>query len=199
MSLSLYFHTLKYLKGEQLFFQIYYKVCAKVRNILLYKPDYTRYKQGFPVKFIPFPEKYASYRGNDTFCFLNLSHRFVELWDDCSLGDLWRYNLNYMDFLLQSSMDVQEGIEWIERFIDGINDNRIAADPYPISLRGINWIKFVSLHHEKFTLEQLKKIDTALYSQYFILSRRTERHLLANHYIENGFSLLFDAVYFHDE
>ena len=100
--------------------------------------------------------------------------------------------------MLFRSMDVQEGLAWIERFIGSIENNAIAADPYPISLRGINWIKFVSLHREELTPSQLAMIDTSLYSQYRVLERRTERHLLANHYLENGFSLLFAAVYFRD-
>ena len=199
MSLSLYYHTLRHLKGEQLFFQVYYKVCAKVRHLLSRKANYTNYKQGNPMVFKPFPAKYTTCREDGMFCFLNLSLHFDGVWDDSSQGDLWRYNLNYMDFLLQPSMDAAEGMKWIERFVGSIEDNTIAADPYPISLRGINWIKFVSLHHEELTSEQLKKIDTALYSQYLILSHRAERHLLANHYLENGFSLLFAALYFQDK
>lgn len=199
MSLSLYYHTLKFLKGEQLFFQVYYKVSAKVRRLISRKEDYTCYKQGNSLVLNDYPKKYTAYHGESMFRFLNLSHRFDGVWDDRSQGDLWRYNLNYMDFLLQPSMDVQQGVAWIERFIGSIEENAIASDPYPISLRGINWIKFVSLHREKLTPEQLKTIDTSLYSQYRILCRRTERHLLANHYLENGFSLLFAAVYFQNE
>lgn len=198
MSFSLYYHTLKFLKGEQLLFQVYYKVCAKVRRLLSRKDDYTCYKKGNPLAFNALPEKYTAYHGDGMFCFLNLSHHFDGAWDDRSQGDLWRYNLNYMDFLLQPEMDVQEGLAWIERFIGSIENNAIAADPYPISLRGINWIKFVSLHREELTPSQLAMIDTSLYSQYRVLERRTERHLLANHYLENGFSLLFAAVYFRD-
>ena len=184
---------------EQLYFQIYYKLRAKLRKMLGRKEKYTYYKRGNHISFFSFPEKTESYKGNDTFEFLNLTHRFCGVWDDRELGDLWRYNLNYMDFILQPDMTVADGVKWMECFIDAVHDNKIAADPYPISLRGINWIKFVSLHRDELTDTQLCKIDTSLYSQYRILKRRTERHLLANHYLENGFSLLFAAVYFNDE
>lgn len=198
MSLRKYYHTIKYLKIEQLYFQIYYKSRAKLRKLFGIKEKYTYYKGGNQLSFFSFPEKTESYKGNDTFEFLNLVHRFCGMWDDRELGDLWRYNLNYMDFILQPSMTVTEGLEWIERLMDDISCNKIATDPYPISLRGINWIKFVSLHWDKLTDVQHRKIDTCLYSQYRILSKHTERHLLANHYLENGFSLLFAAVYFND-
>ena len=97
MSLSLYYHTLRHLKGEQLFFQVYYKVCAKVRHLLSRKANYTNYKQGNPMVFKPFPAKYTTCREDGMFCFLNLSLHFDGVWDDSSQGDLWRYNLNYME------------------------------------------------------------------------------------------------------
>jgi hypothetical protein len=103
-----------------------------------------------------------------------------------------------MDFILQPGLDMHDAMSWIEDFIDAVPRNAIASDPYPISLRGINWIKFLSKNRLDIPTEQLVKIDTFLYSQYRVLCKRTERHLLANHYLENGFSLLFAAVYFHD-
>ncbi len=199
MSLSMYFHTIKYLKTEQIFFQLYYKVCAKLRKQFGVKDKYTFYKAGWRLAFLSFPEKRISCKGENVFEFLNLTNTFDGTWDERTMGDLWRYNLNYMDFILQPDMDVADGVKWIECFIDSAFKNSIAADPYPISLRGINWIKFVSLHWDELSVSQRRKIDTFLYSQYKILLRRTERHLLANHYLENGFSLLFAAVYFRDK
>lgn len=198
MNFLRYYHTLKYLKAEQICFQVHYKVGAKLRRLIGRKSRYVSYKAGNRIVFLPFPNKTNSYKGNRDFEFLNLSHRFCGAWDDSSMGDLWRYNLNYMDFILQPVMSVKVGMEWMESFIASAPDNGIADDPYPISLRGINWIKFVSLHWDELTEQQLANIDTFLYSQYRILSCRTERHLLANHYLENGFSLLFAAVYFRD-
>ena len=199
MKLSRYYHTLRYLKAEQIYFQFYYKVCAKLRQLIVRRNRYASYKAGNCIAFLPFPEKYITYRGDNVFDFLNISHSFSGKWDDRSMGDLWRYNLNYMDFILQPAMSAATGVEWIERFIASVHDNGIVDDPYPISLRGINWIKFVSMHWDKLSQTQHRNIDTFLYSQYRILSTRTERHLLANHYLENGFSLLFAAVYFQDK
>ena len=199
MSLSTYYHTIKYLKLEQLWFQVYYKSRTKIRHLFGWKVKYTFYKEGHRILFSPFPQKVISYKGENTFCFLNQTHRFNGIWDDRTLGDLWRYNLNYMDFILQPSLEVKEGVAWIEHFISALDTNKIATDPYPISLRGINWIKFISLNWEKLSDSERKKIDTSLYSQYRALYGHTERHLMANHYLENGFSLLFAAVYFRDK
>lgn len=199
MDVAKYFHTIRYLTPVQLFYQVYYKIRAKVRKYTGYKHDLSLYKEGKPLQpKATWIEKSTSYKGENLFEFLNVPHHFTGHWDDSSQGDLWRYNLNYMDFLLQSSMTVEEGYSWIDRYINSTTDNKIAWDPYPISLRGINWIKFVSLHHNELSKEQLQRIDTALYSQYSSLMSSTERHLMANHYLENGFSLLFAALYFDD-
>ena len=199
MSLSTYYHTIKHLTIEQLWFQVYYKLRTKIHHLFGWKVEYTFYKEGNRIPFLSFPPKVISYEGDKTFCFLNQTHRFNGIWDDRTLGDLWRYNLNYMDFILQPSLDVTEGVAWIEHFINSVDTNKIATDPYPISLRGINWIKFISLHWDKLSDAERRKIDTSLYSQYRALYGHTERHLMANHYLENGFSLLFAAVYFRDK
>lgn len=200
MDISRLYHTVRYLKPEQLYFRAIYKVKGVCRRLFGIRPCYARYSPGHPLLFkAPWIEKPRSYKGSNVFEFLNVCDTFGGEWDCNRQGELWRYNLNYMDFLLQPSMGAAEGYAWIERFIEAMPANKVANDPYPISLRGINWIKFVSLHHESLSAEQLQKIDTALYSQYLILAGRVERHLLANHYLENGFSLLFAAYYFNDK
>src|SRR5262249_16311689 len=42
-------------------------------------------------------------------------------------------------------------------------------------------------------------INESLFRQYIKLRHETERHLGANHSLENGFSLLFAAIYFQDK
>lgn len=200
MDISRLYHTVRYLKPEQFFYRVLYKVKGTSGRLFGIKPCYTRYSPGHPLSFkAPWIEKPRSYKGNNLFEFLNVGDTFNGEWDSNRQGELWRYNLNYMDFLLQPSMGAVEGCLWIERFIEALPANKVANDPYPISLRGINWIKFVSLHHESLSAELLQKTDTALYSQYIVLAGRVERHLLANHYLENGFSLLFAAYYFDDK
>lgn len=200
MDFGRYYHTLRYLTLEQVFFRGYYKARGLVRKALGIKPCFTHYKQGQCLSFkAPWIEKPVSYKGDGVFCFLNVNDTFNGAWDGNSNGALWRYNLNYMDFLLQPSMDAAEGYAWIDRYISALPVNSVACDPYPISLRCINWVKFVSLHEDSLSNEQLERIDTALYSQCLILAESVERHLMANHYLENGFALLFAACYFNDK
>lgn len=104
---------------------------------------------------------------------------------------LWAYNLNYFDFLLQPGRSQEVGVELIEGFMQDLPSRQVGLEPYPISLRGINWIKFLSLHEIR-----RSDIDASLYTQYQLLFRNLEYRLLGNHLLENAFSLLFGACYF---
>ena len=91
-------------------------------------------------------------------------------------------------------MTKQEGLSLIQNFTTQLPQLKNANEPYPISLRGINWIKFICKHKI-----QDKAIDQSLYSQYCILNKHIEYHLLGNHLLENAFSLYIGGLYFHDE
>jgi uncharacterized heparinase superfamily protein len=115
-------------------------------------------------------------------------------WNYSENGKLWTYNLTYFDFLHQKNMTKNDGLNLINDFIAHANTLRDALEPFPISLRGINWIKFLA----KYDIHN-QTIDDSLYAQYHILIDNLEYHLLGNHLLENGFSLLFGAYYFQNE
>jgi len=148
-----------------------------------------------PVKLSSFIKKYPSFH-NYSFTFLNQTKSFPEKridWNYGKYGKLWTYNLNYFDFLHKDNFKIDNGIELIEDFINQLTQQSTGLEPYPISLRGINWIKFFSTNHIN-----SQKINDALHAQYKILFHNIEYHLMANHLLENGFSLLFGAFYFKD-
>ena len=128
---------------------------------------------------------------DNKFIFLNLEKSFKNQidWNYADYGKLWTYNLTYFEYLKE-----REDITFIYDFIEHIESVKDGLEPFPISLRGLSWIKFLT----KFHIED-KKIDDSLYAQYYILLDNLEYHLLGNHLLENGFSLLFGAYYFKDE
>ena len=78
-----------------------------------------------------------------------------------------------------------------------LKNNEILIDgkePYPLSLRGINWVKFLSKNQINNSV-----INRTLHNHYRILFKNIEYHLLGNHLLENTFSLLFGAFYFKNE
>jgi uncharacterized heparinase superfamily protein len=109
-------------------------------------------------------------------------------------GKLWTYNLTYFDFLHQNGMRREEGIMLIHNFINHSSALKDGLEPFPISLRGINWIKFLVQHEINDS-----KIDDSLLAHYHILLDNLEYHLLGNHLLENAFSLLFGAYYFQNK
>lgn len=200
---SRYYHTLIHLKPIQIRYQLWYRIRRYWRKLIGYKYPLSIRKEGYPVELKPFIPKYTSFK-NCQFTFLNQSKAFTDNnieWNYKEFGKLWTYNLNYFDFLLQQTIMPEIGYELIADFIPKLKSESTALEPYPIALRGINWIKFISRHckDDKGGRSNLSEINACLYAQYRILLDNLEYHLLGNHILENGFSLLFGAFYFKDK
>lgn len=186
------YNTLKYLKYKQIFYQFWYRLKA------IFPTEDQYLVSHFGIKSIRWKEslhKSKSYKRFNTFCFLNISHSFSEKidWNYSEYGKLWTYNLNYFDFLNQENISKETGIQLIQDFIKNDALLKDGKEPYPISLRGVNWVKFLSENTIKDS-----RIDKILHQHYFILLKNLEYHLLGNHLLENAFSLLFGAYYFQD-
>jgi hypothetical protein len=193
-----YYHTLRHLKATQLYYQFYYRARKYIHRIFRHSNSLWLDRTAFPVRLVPCILKYVSF-DNSSFSFLNLSQSFGEgyqniKWEFGEYGKLWEYNLNYFDFLHQPGMTKETGIHLIESFIGGLRSESTGLEPYPISLRGINWIKFLSLYSI-----QNAEINGSLYAQYRILEKNLEYHLFGNHLLENAFSLLFGAFFFQEQ
>ena len=193
-----YFQTLRYLKARQLYYQLYYRVKKRGRRVLRMEYPLQLEREGFPLLFLSFIAKEVSY-DKGTFFFLNRSHSFggdagrID-WEFSEYGKLWSYNLNYFDLLLQPGVTEETGIALIESFLAALRLESVGLEPYPTSLRGINWIKFLSQCDL-----QRSDINGSLYAHYTILEHSLEYHLLGNHLLENAFSLLFGAFYFKEQ
>ncbi|TKS56982.1 alginate lyase family protein [Mesohalobacter halotolerans] len=202
--LHLILHTVKHLQPIQILYQLWYRLRRMWRKATGFKYPLSIEKQGIPARLQPWFEKPVSF-SDGSFTLLNLSKKYVAgniNWNEPDHGKLWAYNLNYMDYLLQPGMDKQTGLQLIENFIQYLPQNPTALEPYPIALRGINWIKFLSsnvIAREAKQPAEIQHINSSLYSQYLILFDNIEYHLLANHLLEDGFSLLFGGFYFLDQ
>ena len=197
--LEIYFHTLRFMKWQQIGYRAFYTIRSRYRKKTGFRYPLSKQAKAQILSLKPSieaPESYLSDKNGQKFIFLNLSHTFNNEidWNFAEHGKLWTYNLNYFDFLQQPDFDKERGISLIKMFIANIDKSRDGLEPFPIALRGINWVKFLSREHI-----QEKDIDNALLAQYDILMDNLEYHLLGNHLLENGFSLLFGAYYFGDE
>lgn len=198
MDLRLYFYTLRHLKLRQILHQIQHKIRLYPIRDKRFIKGAPIHKTGFILELIPYIEKTDSYLGEKNFTFLNLNADFIG-WEDKRQGALWLYNLNYMDFILQKKITFEDVSYWINLFIDTLPLNQSGMEPYPISLRGINWIKCISYYRELIPVKEKQKWDSSLYSQYRCLYSNLEFHLLGNHLLENAYSLLWGGLYFRED
>lgn len=136
----------------------------------------------------------AVWLGDVRFRFLNAEHDVIAPadWNRAEWGKLWLYNLHYFDCLRQSDMPEQVGNAWIARWIaenpPGCGNG---WEPYPLSLRIVNWIKW----HWRGTGLSTEALNS-LAVQIRFLNARLERHLLANHYLANAKALVFAGCFF---
>jgi len=188
--------TASYLKFTQLYYRIYYGLRKKIRRGYRHAYPLSVGSEAHCLELVSSIEPYPALQ-QGYFTFLNKEYHYTQGkidWNYAIYGKLWTYNLTYFDYLLQSNVTKRNGLAFIYEFIEKIDSVSDGLMPFPISLRGINWIKFLSKHK----IED-RKINDSLYAQYLILMDNIEYHVLGNHLLENGFSLLFGAYYFQDE
>ena len=115
------------------------------------------------------------------FTFLNLTAK-PKGWNDESLDMLWRYNLHYFDCLAAKNA---EDAKLVERWIAENPKGSIPGwDPYPTSLRIVNWGKYLNNDPERPASQRLS-IENSLRDQLYWLSNHVEWHIMANHLMAN--------------
>jgi uncharacterized heparinase superfamily protein len=134
--------------------------------------------------------------GSHKFVFLNRESDLLSAddWNAESLPKLWLYNLHYFDDLVAADAECRS--KWhtdlITRWID---DNPPGYgngwEPYPTSLRIVNWIKW-TMARQRFDARAL----TSLAVQVRWLSARIEWHLMGNHLLVNAKALVFAGLFF---
>lgn len=193
---ALLIHTIKYLKLKQIIFRAFYLLKSKLK--IIFKSKYILSKQFVhkPNIFLEASIKYPQTYHHNTFRFINKEVIFDNNinFNYMEHGLLWNYHINYFDYLNQEDISKKTGLKLINKFIDQLSNSERSLDSYPISLRGINWIKFLTKNSIS-----CSKINRSLYAQYYILKNNLEYHLLGNHLLENGFSLIFGSYFYQDK
>jgi hypothetical protein len=142
------------------------------------------------------------------FTFLNRTRAIDPVdWNRRYESHLWNYQLHYFGFAVPAARALAErgdakpwrrcrGLieSWIETARLGWSDG---WDPYPISLRAVNWIYAYSLVDGKETeREFLRRWSASIYQQVLFLASHPEVHLRANHLLKNVRALLVANVFF---
>lgn len=130
------------------------------------------------------------------FRFLNEERALVNVqdWDDPAVDKLWRYNLHYFDDLNAEKAESRH--DWHKTLLSRwVVENKPGMgtgwEPYPTSLRIVNWIKWVLNGN---ALSEACLHSLAVQARW--LSRRLEGHLLGNHLFSNAKALIFAGLFF---
>lgn len=189
--LLLYWNTLRYLRPIQFYWRIWQRI-YKPRVDLRASPP-LRALSG--KEWVDPAQRRPSMLGPTRFLFLNEIHDLTSRgWDDPSLEKLWRYNLHYFDDLgAETAVSRREWhqsllIRWVAENPPGLGTG---WEPYPTSLRIVNWTKWV-LGGNPLPPECIHSL--AVQARW--LSPRMEHHLLGNHLFANAKALVFAGLFF---
>ena len=201
----LLFYTLRYLKPIQFYWRIYLKII----RLVPFPANVDVSVKTKRLNILPSIAKHESF-SKDRFSFLNESKTCALpiKWNAAEMSKLWLYNLHYFDFLNQERID---GTVALDLMTDWIRHNKVGDgngwESYPLSLRIVNWIKFLDRKsigwdrqgNDSVNDKVYPEIFRSLYLQARYLRRHLEYHLLGNHLIKNSVALIFAGAYFNGD
>lgn len=185
-----YWHTLRYLRATQ--------IIARIQ----------RYFRRIKVDISPSGElremeadwtssakRNQSMLNDKDFLFLNECHQVVQQsdWNNEKWEKLWLYNLHYFDDLNAVDAFNRKALHkvLIQKWVD---ENPMGYgsgwEPYPSSLRIINWIKWSLAGN---SLEKSWLHSLVIQNRYLL--KNIESHLLGNHLFANAKALLFAGLF----
>lgn len=180
----LYWNTIKRLRYSQILYRLYYMVRPR-----LYKKNFPSFLATSKGSWIPTKNNNIKQLDDKKNILLLGVKGKATQWIPKDKEQLWIYHLHYFDY---AADDLQsKDISIIRSIIDNwIEENKVGIgpgwEPYPLSLRIVNWIKFALNGHN---------ISTAMVEslglQTWFLNRNIEYHLLGNHLFRNAKALCF--------
>jgi len=138
---------------------------------------------------------------------LNIEHEFAGVidWRPSDMPRLWTYTLNYFQDLPKcAGGDGRSDGGPDSRLMPHIIDSWIEAnppctpdtwDPYPISIRVVNWVKWILLR-EQGGAPVDERVFVSLASQLRLLEQRVEFDIAANHLMANAVALTAGGLFF---
>lgn len=143
----------------------------------------------------PIPRE-AAWDGASGFNLLNQTHGVTTRagWNDPERDPLWLYHLHYFDDLAAPHPPAR-ATALIRRWLaENPVGHGVGWDPYPTSLRIVNWIKW---HRGEGSLDP--EMVRSLANQVRHLLPRVEYHLLGNHVLANAKALVAAGLFFDGE
>lgn len=180
------FHTVKYLRWSQVIYRLKYEfIPLRLTSGKLEDSSFSSWKWSGPevVERSIFEDGMVR--------FLNTTASFQDglNWNDARFEKLWLYNLHYFDDL-NAVNNLSRNHQQQKLVLQWINENPLPKgngwEPYPLSLRLINWIKWY-----RRTGVDSQQIKMSIAEQASALSKQLEYHILGNHLFANAKALVF--------
>ena len=192
------FNTIKYLKAGQILNRIKRKFIKPKVNLFDIPNNLYPYSRIKPV--IQCSQRMY---GESSFKFLNkeFTLKVSEDWNAKDQDKLWLYNLHYFDDL--NAINSEQRTDWHSSLIQNwIENNPLGFgngwEPYPSSLRIVNWVKWFLLDLNSNNNVNQIWLDSLVIQTRF-LSQNLEYHLLGNHLFTNAKALVFAGLFFNGE
>lgn len=188
-----YYHTLKYLQPIQIYGQLLYRINKKPQlKKIINIPNIRHQHEPWQTAIIKKDKLHADPVQveclNQTF---NITKSTV--WQDKTKSRLWLYHLHYFHYLDHFDTSEELILRWIKENPSGAGPG---WEPYPISLRVVNWIKWLLQKEMKTTRMEML---VSLVQQLNYLYKRLEIHILGNHLLANAKALIFGGCYFEND
>lgn len=186
---SRYWHTVRHLRPVQIYGRAWFRIARPAPR--LHSAPGLRPQTGtwqLPARREP------SLTGPGEFLFIGERGSLGSVgWDGPQREKLWRYNQHYFDDL--NALAAEERTSWHLALLQHwVRSNPPGSgngwEPYPTSLRIVNWIKW-ALAGNELPAECLHSL--AVQTRW--LAGRLERHLLGNHLFANAKALIFAGVF----
>lgn len=194
-----YCYTIYHLRPIQIIYQIWYRL-YRTPVISYIKNRKHKYQK---LNFLPtkINQGSASIKKDGEIFYTSFLNKHTEFknkidWTFSDYGKLWNYHLQYFEFLKENQLSTQEKAELIHDFYTELFSGSLEAEPYPVSLRIMNVIRFISL--KSLLPKTVNSLNDYIYSEASYISTHFEYHLLGNHLLENAFSLLMAGYYFNN-
>jgi uncharacterized heparinase superfamily protein len=190
-SIARLYHTTIHLKPVQIYGRLRFRIRRPRPKLGRASPRRVVSGQWMP----PIAKRQSMY-GPQRFIFLNHegSVQSAADWNSPVQEKLWLYNLHYFDDLTAEQF-AQRSIWHRDLFDRWIVENPVMQgngwEPYPVSLRVVNWIKWALAGSE---LREAWITSLAIQTRW--LEGRLEWHILGNHLFANAKALIFAGLFF---
>lgn len=207
--LKIFVHTVRYLKFIQIRYQLIFRIKRRLFAMGWFGKRIRHVDSPEPIvaalHIRPSPPISVDLE-QKRFNFLNHPVAYSQKmeWNDPRQEKLWLYHLHYFDYLLPLTEYPNEKNFLLGKDIiqDWIRQNPVGHsngwEPYPISLRLVNWGFFYSFFHPWFEADAAfrREFLNSLFRQFCYLEYFIEYHLMANHLFANLKALVWASLFF---